>query len=260
MTPDDDVCLERLPFPVHCDAAGTWSSGRDVEVRIECPSTVPETRPLLRSIVGRFVALANSGALAGDAIPPWKSGLSLSPGSGIQPGAVVVRFASSRVHPGAWTVLLNMLLPWHAVIEISSIRVTSGGPVRRWHADVWGSDILPPAYGLLPFALDDEEPESGAYTFTARCVEPIREDALQGLRDALNTWVAVVQAGGYEIATEPPASSYVEPGDDGLIAFGSTMEWSIFKVRADPDCIDGIINIFAAHHHRIQPIASLEIT
>ena len=57
----------------------------------------------------------------------------------------------------------------------------------------------------------------------------------------------------------PPTSSYVELAQQDVIAFGTTIEWGILKLRADPDSTAAVVNIFAAFHERCQPLDSLSI-
>lgn len=261
MNMDDEATLVDLPFPVQCGPRSMWTGGGDVEIRIACSSDAPEMEPFMTNVFQRFVALARSGALAGDSIAPWHSGVSIAPGSGYRNGAMVLKLHECRIHAGAFFVLLNMLLPWHRAYGITSVQFVSPGPEpSHLHLDSDDEEIFPPMYERLPFELVDDEPESGAYTFTAHCVSPVDEMAAAALASALNLWVEVVRTGGYEMCSMPPSSSYVEPGEGGLITFGQTLEWTVFKLRADPDSVDGVVNMFVAYHHRGQPLESLEIT
>jgi hypothetical protein len=237
-----------------------WATGGDITIHVQFSSTGLECPQILSQTFELFVRLAQTGALAGRSIEPWESGLTLE-SIQTKDGSMRLKLLGCRVDAGSLYVLLNLLLPHHEILGISSIDVIGHGalPTEQISVDLDDESIYPGIYERLPFEFIDEEPESGAYTFQARCSARVSEQDIEPLAIALNTWVEVVLAGGYEMSSIAPIDSYVEPSEDGLIAFGSMLEWTIFKLRADPESTNGIVNIFAVFHNRMLPLVTLEI-
>jgi len=159
-------------------------------------------------------------------------------------------------------VLAHLFLARREALPLQSLEVSVPGEraIQRLGYDPTRLSTYPKVYEKLPFILTNEEPESGGYTFTAELGQPLQAQNGQYLEYALKGWTEGVLAGGYGLAPIPPQESYVEPDSGPLTSFDTTVEWPVFKLRADPACLEGLINIFAAFHYRCQGLVSLTIS
>lgn len=245
-----------LPFEVRYSSSRLLSSGVTVDVIARVKSS--EKMGILAHVIDLFAGLAVSGALAGQELEPWNSGLQINQAyNGIR-----FRLTDCRVDDRAFIVLSHLLLSLQDAIHLESLEVSGlqeKAPLKL-QCDPTVVSTYPGVYRDLPFSLIDEEPESGAYTFSAEMKEPLQAGHGEYLENMLKCWTEVLLAGGYGLAPIPPQNSYVEPAGESVTSFDRTVEWTIFKLRADPAAICGVVNIFAAFHHRCQEIMSLRIS
>jgi hypothetical protein len=255
MSQDRMTTAYDLPFEVRYAAAPLLSSGDTVRVALRRQSD--DHSPALVEAVEQFVALSETGALAGTDIEPWSSGLHLGAWRG-----AVLDLQKCKVDEQALLVLLHLLLARQDEIMLQSIELSrqDRSASRKLRSDPSTLSWYPDCYRQLPFTLVNEEPESGTYTFVAELKRPLEPTHRENLENALKRWTLAILAGGYGLAPIPPQDSYVEPDDDCVTSFDSTVEWTIFKLRANPDCLQGLINIFAAFHHQRQELVSLTIS
>lgn len=249
-----------LPFEVRYSPGRVFSCGGDVSIFVNVlePST---NMNILAEIVRMFAALGKTGALSGAEIEPWKSELMLSEASSAAARSNRFDFSYCLADERALSVLLQLLMAKRTVLALESVRISSQGrqPNIKLRQIPDLSTTLPEIFSHLPFLLIDENPESSGYTFTAELQRPLLPEQQRYLEEALRIWTTVVRAGGYEMAPIPPEESFVELVSDSVAVFDTTVEWGITKLRADPDCINGIVNIFGAFHTRCQPLLSLGI-
>ena len=86
------------------------------------------------------------------------------------------------------------------------------------------------------------------------------DDATRGaLQGVLDSWTATVLAGGFALAPIPPADNYVEP-DGPFVEYDATVEWTVFRLRANTAAVDALVNAFAAFHGRHRQITTLTIS
>lgn len=251
-----------LPFEVRYSSQRMFSSDQSVDLICTLFSRPISAGNTISQIVELFEALGRTGALAGESIQPWKSELNieqLTNGSGL---LRKFRCIESQIDDNALIVLAHLLMARQEEIFLRSLEICVAGEIAkiRLHCDPNVLSTYPKTYGSLPFSLSDSEPESGAYTLTGELIEPLKPENAEELDKALRVWTRAVLAGGYGLAPIPPLESYVEPDDQYVTFFGSTIEWTIFKLRADPACLCGLINIFAAFHQRCQRLVSLTIS
>ena len=255
MTQSSITTAYDLPFEVRCSRAPLLSSGGAVRVIVE---SEPESdSKILATVLEHFGALSATGALAGEDIEPWNSGVQIgTPGDGTG-----FELLNCHMDEQALIVLTHLLLARQEELLIRSVEVSLRGrpATRKLPTDSTSLSWYPDCYRSLPFKLIDEDPESVNYTFVIELREPLQASHGEYLEHALKRWTEAILAGGYGLAPIPPQESYVEPDDDCVTSFDTTVEWTIFKLRANPDCIQGLINIFAAFHHRCQNILSVTI-
>jgi hypothetical protein len=247
-----------LPFAVTYPGAGVLSSSRPVELRVRLGAG---DGAAARQVVEVFTRLAATGALVGRDLDPASSGLVPAPP---EQGAGQLRFPllDCRVDDCALVVLAHLFLARSPELALRALEVATPGrePDQVLRFSRTGLATYPGVAQPLPFPLTDEDPEGGGYTFTAELLEPLRDRCRDALDAALTAWVEAVRAGAYALAPIPPRECYAEPLDAGVTSFGRTVEWAVEKVRADPACIGGLVNLFAAFHGRCQPLAGLLIS
>jgi hypothetical protein len=85
------------------------------------------------------------------------------------------------------------------------------------------------------------------------------EETAAALQETFDVWTAFILAGGFPPLPNPPDENYVEP-DGPLIHYDTTVEWTVFKFRADPAAIDALLNAVAAFHARKARVQSVAIS
>lgn len=233
----------------------------DGPVSIRIRATDADTAGLVRDAIGLFARLAATGALGGIAPAPWDTRFVLAPRPVDDPRDNLFHVASCRLDPAAWIVLCHLLLRLHGALPLEFVEILQPGDPYPARLAESGTDdsTYPPAHAPLPFVLDDLEPEGGGYSFLIALASPLLPANETLLNAWLATWAAAIQRGAYALARSDPESDYVEP-DGEIVAYDTTIEWAVFKLRADPvAALDAFLNILCCFHVRCQPILSLEI-
>jgi hypothetical protein len=245
-----------LPFSVRCSSGSLLSAGGLVDF-VATGQPQSDTR-LLVNIFELFVGLAATGALAGADIEPWNSGMQIK---SILHNARI-DLMNCRVDEQALIVLVHLLLARQDELLLRSVKVSLEGKpaTQALESDSTTLSWYPDRYRKLPFTLIDEEPEGDTYMFVMELGEPLQASHGEWLENALKKWTEAILAGGYGLAPIPPQESYIEPDSEQVTAFDTRVEWTIFKLRADPACIDSLVNIFVTFHHRCQEVVSIAIT
>lgn len=248
----------RLPFEVSVSSGRLLSVGNDIGLAFQIPGSTEAELELVAAIVEAFAQIAVSGALCGESINPGESGLTAqSESSGLR-----FTFAGCRIDEAALIVLVNLILAKSSDIGFQTIEITRSQLPAGNMLEYADSDQLsfPAVYGSLPFVLENQLPESGGFTFTARTVGPVNEQNVICLNKYLNAWLVTVNGGGYALPPISPMNCYAESADDEVTWFEDLIEWTVFKLRADDAAITAVINIFAAFHARFQNLVSLRIS
>ncbi len=251
-----------LPFEVRYSNEDIFSTGGVVHGTAKVRNGASVDSTPLPSTLDLFARLASTGALAGKDLSPAHSGLTFGPHSHAGGSLITFEFVGCRTDQRALIVLAHLCFGLQDVVRLESLEFSAPATraSRRLPLIPQGLSTYPEIYRPLPFAFEDEDPEGGAYTFSAELKEPLSEASAKALTESLNTWVEALLTGAYGLAPIPPQECYVEPQEEGLTAFGQTVEWTAFKVRADPSCVNGLVNMFAAFHHRCQEIRELTIS
>ena len=233
--------------------------GRPLAIRVR--TGLPDPEGLVVVALRLFEQLAHTGALGGGRSPPWNCALVLAQQAGRDDTEVLFRADPCRLSDEAWVVLCHLLLRLHERLPIQSVDVLAAGDAapRVLLSDAPDS-TYPRAVEPLPYALDDHDPEGGGYSFFIRLEAPLTAEHESRLNGWLETWTQAVQAGGYAMAPLDPATDYVERYGSGVVSYERVIEWSVFKLSADPlAAIDALKNLFACFHARCQSIQSIEI-
>jgi hypothetical protein len=249
-----------LPFSVRYPAAGFFSRGADVRVTLHLRETAPDTvkASILRAFT-LFRALANVGGLGGSAIDPAASGIAAVNTLGSSARQMLLELRVCRTDDRSLVTLVDLLLHRDIAPHLTGVSLDGSPPVTALQTDFKRLfDVHPGRYAKLPFAVHDEEPETGTVVLVLRLNQALGDEPREHLQAAFDTWRDFVRAGGFALAPVRPESNYVEP-DDPLVDFDTTVEWTLFKLRAHPAALDALINIVARFHVR-QSVVELAIT
>jgi hypothetical protein len=252
----------QLPFDVTYPSAAFFASGHDVMVVVRLNDNAPSDGPArIAAAVAAFIELVETGALAGEVIKPWQSSvaacrlMTASP-----PGEVSFTLEQCQFDDAGLMVLCDLLLHERNAPLVRSLAVRMAGvPNQPLASDPEALSDYPARFARLPFPLEDEDPEGGAYSLGIEFASPLDDATRAVLRRTLHTWTAVVLAGGFALAPIPPAQNYVEP-DNPFVEYDSTVEWTVFKLRASGAAVDALVNAVAAFHGRWRPITALTIS
>lgn len=248
-----------LPFRVtHSDVA--ILSGRPVSIRVR--TRVSDDANLVSGAMQLFTQIAITGALGGEHLAPWDTAFLVAARPSINRRDFLFHANPCSLAAEAWVVLSHFLLKVHQSMPIEMVEILAHGdtsPVTMMESDRFDS-TYPGAYPHLPFVLNNLEPEGGGYSLFIALASPLTRENEATLNGWLEAWTQTILHGGYSLAPIDPASNYVEPYGDGIDAYDTTVEWAVFKLRADPvAAINALINLFSCFHVRCQPIQSIEI-
>jgi len=211
--------------------------------------------------VDAFALLAASGALCGVSLDPARSTLALRRET--SPPTNQLRWVIERtlLCPEALVVLAHLLLAVHDSAEIELVEVIADAPAEptlQLAHDPQFDSTYPPMRRSPGFIIDDDELEADAYAFEIELDRPLTAQCEQWLNTLFAAWAKVVELGGFGTAPVEPANSYVEP-DETLTTYAQTIEWALFKLRADEACIDTLLSGLVSFHARCQPIVRVTV-
>jgi hypothetical protein len=249
-----------LPFSVRYPAAGFFSRGSDVRVALHLRETASdEVKASILRAFTLFRALANAGGLGGAGIDPAASGIAAVDSLGSSGRQMLLELRVCRIDDRSLVTLVDLLLHREIAPHVAAVSLDGSPPVTVLQTDFKRLfDVHPGRYAKLPFAVHDEEPETGTVVLVLTLKQPLGDDAREHLQAAFDTWRDFIRAGGFALAPVRPESNYVEP-DDPLVDFDTTVEWTLFKLRAHPAALDALINLVARFNVR-QSIVELAIT
>jgi hypothetical protein len=247
-----------LPFRfVYTD--GVLASAQPASLHIRFGD--PQGESDLVGAVDAFALLAASGALCGVSFDPALSTLTLRRDT--QQPANELRWAIERtlLCPEALVVLAHLMLAAHERADIELVEVVSHAPtepaLRLAHDPQFDSTY--PALRHSPgFVVDDDELEADAYAFEIELDKPLAARNEQWMNTLLAAWARVVELGGFGAAPVEPVHCYVEP-DETLTTYAQTIEWALFKLRADEACIDTLLSGLVSFHARCQKIVRVTV-
>lgn len=248
-----------LPFRfIHSDLGAM--AGRAVIVRVL--TVQPDADERVAGALRQFAQLAAIGAFGSDQLAPWLTALQVKPRPVSRDQEYIFDLPVCRIASEAWVVLCHLLLRVHHDLPLRSVEVVlDGDPLpQQMRESPYLDSTYPQRYALPPFQLDDREPESGGASFYIQLHSPLTPQNEATLNGWLEAWCQGVLHGAYAIAPIDPVKDYVEPDGNGVDTYDTTIEWAIFKLKADPvGAMDGLVNLFCRFHHDCQPLASLEI-
>jgi len=249
-----------LPFPVLVPRYSGFLARTDGEIVVSLNRVGKQSVRRLRAAVNVFMRLARTGAMCGDMVPAGGSTIDLEEGR-VEQSHFHFAFTSAAVDDRAVLVLTHLLFTQHQWLDIERVRVLAGGIGEYVQV---GRDpdenTTYPSRAVLPFTLEDEEPESQAITLEVRFEEAPSETVVKTLDQSFKRWSDAIVRGGYALALVPPEESHVESYDDGFLVVDGAAERSYHKLTADDAAIDAALNILAAVHARVQRIRLVRLT
>ena len=239
--------------------AGVFASDRQSYLHIRYAS--PRGAADLTAAVEAFATLAASGALCGAGVDPAHSTLRLRQQTPPAGNELLWTVERALLCEEALVVLAHLLL---ATVERSDIELvevlthaTELAP-QTLACSAQFNSTYPPVHGSPAFDIDDDGLEADAYSFDIELAQPLEARGEAWLNAMLAAWARVVELGGYASAPVPPAQSYLE-SDETITAYDRSIEWALFKLRADEACIDSILNGLMAFDRRCQRIARVSV-
>jgi hypothetical protein len=252
----------QLPFGVTYPTRAFFASGHDVSLVVRLHDHAPaDSAALIAGAVASFIDLVGTGALAGEVIKPWQSGVTTCRlVTATPPDEVSFTLEGCQFDDAGLMVLCDLLLHERNAPLVQSVAVRMHGvPNQPLACDPDALSDYPARFARLPFPLEDEDPEGGAYSLAIEFASPLDDATRAVLRRTLDTWTAVVLAGGFALAPIPPSQNYVEP-DNPFVEYDATVEWTVFKLLASGAAVDALVNAVAAFHGRCRPITALTIS
>ena len=248
-----------LPFRAGYPASGFFSVDEKTQLSLEfAVEPTPAQAVLADGVMRLFADFAATGALCGERFTPQYSGIDYCPIELRTSNVRVYSLRNCRIDDSAMVLLCDLFLRESVALSLRSLIVSNGGAGTDLLQDPNSWSTYPARYTPLPFEIDDQQPESGAYTFVLDLAEPLGVSAKSTLTSWLGLWTQIVMAGGYALAPIEPKDNYVEPSAT-IVDFATTLEWSVFKLRAHPAAIDALVNQFARFSERVQRVLRLEI-
>jgi hypothetical protein len=243
-----------LPFELHLSLDHPFSSGRTIYLDFVGADRPKESE--LRLVFERFTRLAETGALGSSVIPPQRS--TVGPHSVTPTTAAIER---CLVDERGAIVLAHLLLAHQDRLALRSVTVKTANQLEFYSPaeNARAGSTYPDVPKTLPFELIDErQPGTSGATFTALFTRDCGQDDARALATALGAWAAAVNGGGYALAPLPPRDCSVETA--APVHTGARFEFAVTALRAAPEALLGVVNIFIAFHHGCCPLASLRIS
>ncbi len=249
----------RLPFRAVHPPDGFFCSDEEVYLFLEFErEPTPSQVALADGLMLLFTDFAATGAMSSRQLVTHRSRVDLGPIAMRSSILRVYSLTHCSIDDAAMVVLCDMLMREGDVLRLRSFVVSNGGQGVEMQQDPSSWSTYPRRHETPVFDIDDQQPESGGYTFVIDLAEPLRASAREVLSARLGLWTRCVLAGGYALAPIEPKFNYVEP-EDSVVEFATTLEWTVFKLRAHPAAIDALVNLFAFFSEETQPVLRLTI-
>jgi hypothetical protein len=247
-----------LPFEFIRTRGHVLSTGGVVRIALRLSRVSPIAIAAAEHTLASFIALAETGALAGDTIMPGASRAPLRVYTSSDAGEVVAE-GICHVDERAALVLAHMLLKVQPELELLSLSLLAPGSQgsERVPHDPTEDTTYPTLPRKLPFELSDSEPEGGGALFQAEFLTDVVDGTRTMFEQAANAWHQAILSGAYALAPISPSESYVEP--DSVVVFDNILEWPVFKIRAADEALSAVVSMFAALHERHQKLRSVSI-
>jgi len=252
-----------LPFPVLIEPAPLFSKGTDVALTVEMVGVVTDKAlEMSDSFVDSFCVLAGTGALGGDAVPPWISTIADKGEARSGPESISWSLKDCRTDDRALVILVNLLLSVHETYPLRRVSV-GGSTLARPHLplsqDPGIQNPYPPRWPAVRFRSAVEAFTTDSRTLSIDFEREPSEQERSDIETELLSWSVAPTVGAYAVAPVSPMSSYLIPTESVEIT-GTELLWTLQKVRLHPAALDGLVNVCVAIDHNLVRIDELRIT
>jgi hypothetical protein len=243
------------PFPFSFEATDLEAGDR-MEVVLEFRSiAADEAQRGVREVLGAFAGLGAVGGLAGRALDPGRSGLTVEDGR-VDAERSVWSFRDVHIDPAALFILANMLHYVHledVPLRLARVRWPGAaefdGPSVVEFPEQWRN----PSFGLeIGDLLDDIE-------LDIEFVTPQDEATLAKVVDAMSAWLLATHRGAYADDAFDPAKTAVFLGPDVMSVAPERIVWYIEIMRCNESALDGLLNVLEWAHQNVAPISRVEL-
>ncbi len=253
----------KLPFAVLHDPLPIFSNNETVIISLEF-SNAPSIEAIKKysAIVTPFHILANTGAMSGDMIPPWKSTVKDMQGPRVSTNSLEWTLEECCLDERAIVILINLLLvvaEKHPIIKLL-IKKAEGSTVSmqlECSPDI--DEPYPPRWKTIPFLVDESEEDAvDTRHLEINFKRQLADEEYEQVQDILFSWAGVVMNGAYAITSEPPIVAQIIP-EPSMILIENRFEWTIEKWRVHTGALDGLVNICVVINHNVAPITQVRI-
>lgn len=254
-------CGYAVPFSIELPNGIGFDSGGDVDIIFEFARIDRYSAYRLERLLTLFSSLAATGALAGKSIQPAESGLEFKQLTRQHLRCLVASFSHVTVDDAALIVLVNLIVAARRRLAMSTMRFNTHRTLTpefvAQSAEITAT--YPEAFRQLPFPVEDEEPETDALLFDIEFAARPTSEVMRALNSYFEVWASAVKNGAYALAPYAPDESHVETYSDGFVAIGCRAERSYHKLRAAGGALLAALNMLAALHWKVAPIASVRL-
>jgi hypothetical protein len=220
-----------------------------------------EASDAIKSTILPFLLMGNSGALSGESIEPWNSGIKGWNGPVIQNQKMEWRLSSVRLDPQAWVMLSQMLLDDHEKHKIDRIEILNPQCLEETVTlvnYVAGANPYPGAWKGIKFSIDIDDDVYQSFTAYVRFDRELTEEEQGVVDELLSSWAIGPMVGAYGVAPILPSKCIGFP-DEKIVFIENQLEWAVSDFRAHMAAIDGLINVFGSISEKIVPIVEVQI-
>lgn len=251
-----------LPFRALIHEPPLFRGDRDVTVSavFDRPLT-DEAAAVFNGFMDAFWALALTGALCGDSVPPPASTIGDKSDPVREAASLRWIFTGCDLDERAVVNLVHLLLAACETQPLREVQISStvySGPAVPLAEDLRVEDPYPSKWPEVHFPAQIEPLVTNSRSIFMRFhEEPSPEHVAQIETDFL-AWAAAAAVGAYAVAPAAPMATYVEP-EMHLDVTGPDVTWGVHKIRLHPAAFDGLYNICLAIDGRITRIRDLLI-
>ncbi len=214
-------------------------------------------RPDIEASIGRFVALANAGALCGATFEPDRCGIDAVSRTVTQAGC---RWTMSgvRIDPRSVGPLVNLVHFLHADSWPVATLAIDWEMIAR--LDAPARLVFPPAVSAPPFSVEIDDDDSGAFDIVLDFDGPQPRALIDQAIEVIGAWLGATIFGAYGSERMLPPMNRVVFGSQPLLRADDGLVFSIDRFAASvPEAFDGLVGVVAKLHRRLLPVRALEI-
>jgi hypothetical protein len=255
------ITAYELPFPFLYTSFPELSRGgaATLEVLFKGGITDSDTSNV-DSLVTAFYMLASTGALSGDAVPPWESNVAHPSRPEQTDMSLRWHFHSTNVSQPAATILAQLINIGAAtsLIERVIFTVRNGHGLAALRSDPRLRDWYPRTWIDLPYEFTIAEETGKTAMLSVAFRRQIAISERRPIEIELLTWATATRIGSYGIAPVPAERCGLVP-DESATFFEDELEISFHDISCHPAAFRGLLNVCAAIDRKLVPIRSVTL-